>query len=462
MKKLLIITALFVLAAPVLAAESIKFKDVPNDHWAAGSVYDLVRLGVTKGYPDGTFRGNKPITRYEAAVFLSKLADSIGGGDLKAEIKSLRDEVVAMKSGQESFVVDGSLQADWKFANLLTNTGSRGGAADYRLILTANRKINDKADLRINLDTMDFGYMNDGTTSTESLATQLLDIESTLKLDWNGNPVNLKLTYGPGPKQHAADPTGLFPSEVGITFQRPYPAALVSTRLGDFDLAGGYIVPGMSNIGKINVSRITGTVGYAFEKFPIVDNLKFEVTGDYVSSGLYSTTTRDVRAKFDLIAPLADRIEATGTVGVGGTQRQNLMVVGGVALKDAWETGTVANIKVAKVGSEFISSDPAFSAAEFDFAGYDPFTRPLENGTVNVGGEITQSVSDDFRLIGRGALRLDGEYRYQTPKGRLTAEGGISYTVAPNADFNALYRVNQDKSTNDTTDLAALGLLYRF
>ncbi len=463
MKKVILSIILAVgLALSALAADDVKFKDVPNDYWAAPAVYDLVKMGITKGYPDGTFRGNKPITRYEAAIFLSKLARSIGGDELKTEIKSLRDEVASLKSGQDNFIVNGRLQANWKFGNLLSRGAPQGGAADYRLIITANRRLSDKADLKINFDTMDFGYMNDGRASVESLATQLLDLESNLKLNYNGNPVDLKLTYGPGPVQHTADPTGFFPSEVGVVYERPNPSAIVSTSLGGLNLSGGYIVPRPPVTGKINVSRLTGSAGYAFERVLLLNNIKFELTGDYLSSGIYSASTRDIRAKIDLIAPLADRIEASGTVGFGGSDRKTMMVSGGVALKDLWDTGTVANIQVAKIGSEFISTDPAFSAAEFDFAGLDPFNRPLENGTFNLGGEITQNVSDDFRLIGRGALRLDGNYQYQTPKGRLTAEGGISYTVAPNADFNALYRLHQDKVTNDTTDLASLGLVYHF
>lgn len=60
---------------PVNAIE--KFSDVPDDHWAARSIYNVVRLGVTRGYPDGTFRGTLTINRYELMVFLSNLAISL-------------------------------------------------------------------------------------------------------------------------------------------------------------------------------------------------------------------------------------------------------------------------------------------------------------------------------------------------------------------------------------------------
>ena len=48
------------------------FKDVPKDHWAAESVNKLADAGVVQGYPDATFRGDKPVTRYEFAVALER------------------------------------------------------------------------------------------------------------------------------------------------------------------------------------------------------------------------------------------------------------------------------------------------------------------------------------------------------------------------------------------------------
>ncbi|MBU0672377.1 MAG: S-layer homology domain-containing protein [Candidatus Margulisbacteria bacterium] len=77
MKKSLALLVLLVLVMGLAASAQIKFKDVPDNHWAAPAVYDLVKLGITKGYPDGTFRGTQQITRYETAVFLQKMANSI-------------------------------------------------------------------------------------------------------------------------------------------------------------------------------------------------------------------------------------------------------------------------------------------------------------------------------------------------------------------------------------------------
>ena len=53
------------------------FKDMPEKHWAEPAVYDMVKLGVTSGFPDGTFRGMKKMNREEIAGFLSNLYPKI-------------------------------------------------------------------------------------------------------------------------------------------------------------------------------------------------------------------------------------------------------------------------------------------------------------------------------------------------------------------------------------------------
>lgn len=43
------------------------FPDVPSNHWAYEAVSDLFRRGLVEGYPDGTFGGDRLLTRYEFA-----------------------------------------------------------------------------------------------------------------------------------------------------------------------------------------------------------------------------------------------------------------------------------------------------------------------------------------------------------------------------------------------------------
>ena len=55
-----------------LSAKRTSFPDVPNDHWAKEAVETLHGNDVLDGYPDGEFKGDKQLTRYEYAQMLFK------------------------------------------------------------------------------------------------------------------------------------------------------------------------------------------------------------------------------------------------------------------------------------------------------------------------------------------------------------------------------------------------------
>ena len=44
-----------------------------DDHWAAPYIRWAIREGLLKGYPDGTFQPDKPVTRAELAVILHRM-----------------------------------------------------------------------------------------------------------------------------------------------------------------------------------------------------------------------------------------------------------------------------------------------------------------------------------------------------------------------------------------------------
>ena len=51
-------------------SKSKDFPDVPANHWAYEAVAKLAGNGIIKGYPDGTFKGDRSMTRYEFAMML--------------------------------------------------------------------------------------------------------------------------------------------------------------------------------------------------------------------------------------------------------------------------------------------------------------------------------------------------------------------------------------------------------
>lgn len=54
------------------------FKDVPANHWAAGSIERLAKLGIIKGDEQGNFRPDQPITRAEVVALLDRVLKLLG------------------------------------------------------------------------------------------------------------------------------------------------------------------------------------------------------------------------------------------------------------------------------------------------------------------------------------------------------------------------------------------------
>lgn len=49
---------------------NVEFPDVPKDHWAYSYVKSLADRGLLEGYPDGEFKGDRTMTRYEFAAII--------------------------------------------------------------------------------------------------------------------------------------------------------------------------------------------------------------------------------------------------------------------------------------------------------------------------------------------------------------------------------------------------------
>ena len=54
----------------LIDAKKSAFPDIPNDHWARNSVETLKGNGFVEGYPDGEFKGDRRMSRYEYAQML--------------------------------------------------------------------------------------------------------------------------------------------------------------------------------------------------------------------------------------------------------------------------------------------------------------------------------------------------------------------------------------------------------
>ena len=72
MKKSLVLAMAMALGVTASAYAANPFSDVPAGHWAYDSISKLAAAGVIDGYGDGTFGGDKLMTRYEMAQIVAK------------------------------------------------------------------------------------------------------------------------------------------------------------------------------------------------------------------------------------------------------------------------------------------------------------------------------------------------------------------------------------------------------
>ena len=86
-------TALVVGAASTTFAAANPFSDVPAGHWAYDAVTQLAADGIVEGYGDGTYLGNKTITRYEMAQMIAKAMAK--GGNATGADKAALDRLAA-------------------------------------------------------------------------------------------------------------------------------------------------------------------------------------------------------------------------------------------------------------------------------------------------------------------------------------------------------------------------------
>jgi len=77
MKKRLVALLAGLLTVLSLGFGLAQFSDVPAGHWAKEAVEALAARGILIGFPDGTFRGNEPLTRYQAALIIYRLLQQI-------------------------------------------------------------------------------------------------------------------------------------------------------------------------------------------------------------------------------------------------------------------------------------------------------------------------------------------------------------------------------------------------
>ncbi len=86
------------------------FTDVPSDFWAANSISTVTKANLMKGYSDGTFRPNQPMTREEVAALFNNITDDGTAAFLSSKFKDITSDrwsALAIESVARKNIISG-------------------------------------------------------------------------------------------------------------------------------------------------------------------------------------------------------------------------------------------------------------------------------------------------------------------------------------------------------------------
>ena len=144
MKKSLVLAMAMALGVTASAYAANPFSDVPAGHWAHDAVNKLAAEGVVDGYPDGTYGGDKLMTRYEMAQIVAKaMAKGANVDKLAAEfadeLDSLGVRVANLEKKADNVKITGQIRASYRDVDGSVN----GNDGRLRTRLFVNGTINE-------------------------------------------------------------------------------------------------------------------------------------------------------------------------------------------------------------------------------------------------------------------------------------------------------------------------------
>lgn len=118
MKKTLFLAMTIAMGITASAYAANPFSDVPAGHWAYDAVNKLAAEGVVEGYPDGTYGGDRLMTRYEMAQIVAKaMANGANVDKLAAEfadeLDSLGVRVANLEKKADNVRITGQIRYEY-------------------------------------------------------------------------------------------------------------------------------------------------------------------------------------------------------------------------------------------------------------------------------------------------------------------------------------------------------------
>lgn len=233
----------FFAGAAMTASAANPFSDVESDSWAYEAVASLSDQNIVEGYPDGTFRGNKHITRYELAQITARLLAK--KDSLTAEQQSIVDKLsreyandlsnlgvriseLEKKTGKTFLITELRVQGIDRYDNIFTEKKEKHYELGARVRLNTITRVNDRSTLYGQLET--FISMNGREMFDPNKYTYHKDGSMHVAGGHNDGDVHLNrllATYQFGPKQDTSNlpfgPSknligiGQFPVKMGVT-----------------------------------------------------------------------------------------------------------------------------------------------------------------------------------------------------------------------------------------------------
>ena len=236
------IAACFACAA-VTASAANPFTDVSSDDWAYQAVASLSDEGVIDGYPDGTFRGDKHVSRYEIAQIVARLMakeDTLNASQKETlaklsaqyanELKDLGVRIAELekKRGATDLITELRVQSIDRYDNVFKGNVQKHNEISTRVRLNTITPVNDRVHLYGQIETIldmngresyDVNRIDPKDKSQTKLRTGYGDGDFHLNRLWT--------TYHFGPKQDTTNlpfgPSknligiGQFPVKMGVT-----------------------------------------------------------------------------------------------------------------------------------------------------------------------------------------------------------------------------------------------------
>ena len=179
MKKILAIAAVAALTAGVSAYAANPFSDVSPDDWAYQAVSDLSDQGVVEGYPDGTFNGERNMTRYELAQVIARLMareDQLNAeqkatldklaGEYADELANLGVRVSNLEKKVGNISWFGDARMRWKEKGYNTDGSRKADGWDGRMRINAKAQVNDSTYVRGRF-TSNMNFKDDADANTK-------------------------------------------------------------------------------------------------------------------------------------------------------------------------------------------------------------------------------------------------------------------------------------------------------